>query len=43
MLLKIACQQCGHVGLANAENLPRELKYSQCGSSRRVEAGDGTR
>jgi hypothetical protein len=43
MILKIACTSCGHVGLAAAESLPRELTYSACGSSRRVEAKDGAR
>jgi len=43
MMLKIACQQCGHVGLANAETLPRELTCSWCGSCRRVDAEDGAR
>jgi hypothetical protein len=38
MLLRIACP-CGHVGLANAESLPRLLTCSACGSSRRVEGG----
>jgi hypothetical protein len=42
MLLKIACT-CGHVGIVSAETLPRELTCARCGSSRRVEAEDGTR
>jgi hypothetical protein len=43
MMLKIACQQCGHMGLVNAQTLPRELRCWQCGCSRRVEAKDGAR
>jgi hypothetical protein len=43
MMLKIACQQCGHIGLANAETLPRQLRCSRCGRSRRVEAKDSAR
>ena len=43
MMLKIACQQCGHIGLINAETLPRDLVCSRCGASRRVEAKDGAR
>ena len=43
MILKIACQHCGHVGLANAETLPRELTCARCGSCRRVDAEDGAR
>ena len=39
MLLKIACQQCGHVGIV----LPRELRCSRCGCWRHVEAKDGAR
>jgi hypothetical protein len=42
MMLKIACT-CGHVGIVSAETLPRELTCARCGSSRRVEAEDGTR
>jgi hypothetical protein len=42
MMLKIACP-CGHVGLAAAESLPRSLKCSACGTSRRVEVADGKR
>jgi hypothetical protein len=42
VLLKIECT-CGHVGLVNAEILPRELRCWQCGCSRRVEAKDGAR
>jgi hypothetical protein len=36
MMLKIACQQCGHVGIVSAERLPAELRRWQCGASRRV-------
>jgi transcription elongation factor Elf1 len=43
MTLKIACPQCGHTGLVNAETLPRELRCWLCGCSRRVEAKDGAR
>jgi DNA-directed RNA polymerase subunit RPC12/RpoP len=43
VILKIACQHCGHVGLANAETLPRELTCARCGSRRRVDAEDGAR
>jgi hypothetical protein len=39
MMLKIACT-CGHVGVVNAQSLPRELRCWQCGSCRRVEAKD---
>jgi hypothetical protein len=42
MLVKIACS-CGHVSVANAENLPRLLTCSRCHSCRRVEAEDGAR
>jgi len=38
VLVKVACC-CGHVGLADAATLPRELRCWQCGSSRYVEAG----
>ena len=41
MMLKIACQQCGHVGIVSAERLPRELQCSACGSSRHIEADQG--
>ena len=43
MMLKIACQQCGHIGLVNAQTVPRELLCWQCGCNRRVEAKDGAR
>jgi ribosomal protein S27E len=42
MMLKIACQQCGHSGIVNAETLPRSLTCSQCGSCRYVKGEDGT-
>jgi hypothetical protein len=42
-MLKIACQRCGHIGLINAQTLPRELRCWQCGCSRRVERKDGAR
>ena len=38
MMLKIACP-CGHVGLANAESLPRSLTCSACRESRHVDSG----
>jgi hypothetical protein len=38
MMVRIECTSCGHVGLADAQTLPRELRCWQCGSSRRVEA-----
>jgi hypothetical protein len=38
MMLRIECTSCGHVGLANAQSLPRELRCWQCGSSRYVKA-----
>jgi hypothetical protein len=41
MMLKIACTSCGHVGVAAAEALPRDLVCSRCGASRRVDAGGG--
>jgi hypothetical protein len=40
MLIRVTCP-CGHIGLINAETLPRELVCSDCGASRRVEAGGG--
>jgi hypothetical protein len=43
MILKIACKSCGHVGIINAETLPRDLVCSHCGASRRVEAKDCAR
>jgi hypothetical protein len=42
MLIRVTCP-CGHIGLINAETLPRDLVCSQCGASRRVEAKDGAR
>jgi hypothetical protein len=42
MMLKIACT-CGHVGVVDAQTLPRDLVCSACGSSRHVEAKDGAR
>ena len=43
MMLKIACQQCGHSGIVNAETLPRSLTCSRCGCCRYVKGEDGTR
>jgi hypothetical protein len=40
MMLRIECTSCGHVGVAAAETLPRELTCSRCGSSRYVKAED---
>jgi hypothetical protein len=42
MLIRVTCP-CGHIGLINAETLPRELVCSACGSSRRVEGGERIR
>jgi hypothetical protein len=42
MMLKIACP-CGHVGLADASILPRDIVCSHCGASRRIERKDGAR
>ena len=36
---KIACQQCGHVGVVCAESLPRELVCSRCGEARQLADG----
>jgi hypothetical protein len=41
MLLKIACNSCGHTGIVKSESLPRDLVCSHCGASRRVGAKDG--
>jgi hypothetical protein len=43
MMLRIACRQCGHVGLVSAERLPAELRCWQCGTSRRVEVDRSAR
>jgi ribosomal protein S27E len=40
MMVKIACQQCGHVGIVSAERLPAELRCWQCGATRHVESGE---
>ena len=42
MMLRITCP-CGHVGLADAQTLPRELRCWQCGASRHVEVKDARR
>ena len=42
MLIRVACP-CGHIGLINAETLPRDLACSHCGASRRIERKDGAR
>jgi hypothetical protein len=42
MMVRINCP-CGHVGLAGALTLPRELTCSACGASRHVEVRDGRR
>jgi hypothetical protein len=38
MMVRIECTSCGHVGIAAAATLPRELTCSRCGSSRYVKA-----
>jgi hypothetical protein len=43
MLLKIACNSCGHAGIANSSTLPRDLVCSRCGSSRHIHAKDCAR
>jgi transcription elongation factor Elf1 len=43
MILRIACPDCNHVGIVDAETLPRLLTCSACSSSRRVEVKDGRR
>jgi hypothetical protein len=40
MMLKISCQQCGHIGIVSAEHLPAELRCWRCGCCRRVEVKD---
>jgi hypothetical protein len=42
MLIRVTCP-CGHIGLINAETLPRDLVCSHCGASRRIEHKDGAR
>jgi hypothetical protein len=42
MMFRIACP-CGHVGIADAQTLPRSMTCSRCGSARHVEAADGAR
>jgi hypothetical protein len=42
MLIRVTCP-CGHIGLINAETLPRDLVCSHCGASRRIERKDGAR
>jgi hypothetical protein len=42
MLIRVTCP-CGHVGLFNAETLPRDLVCSHCGVGRRIERKDGAR
>jgi hypothetical protein len=42
MLIRVTCP-CGHIGLINAETLPRDLVCSHCGASRRIERKDGVR
>jgi hypothetical protein len=34
MMVKIACNSCGHAGIANSSTLPRELQCSRCGDRR---------
>ena len=40
MIIRIECTSCGHVGIAAAATLPRELTCSRCASSRYVKAED---
>jgi hypothetical protein len=42
MLIRVTCP-CGHIGLINAETLPRELVCSHCNASRHIERKDGAR
>ena len=42
MLIRVTCP-CGHIGLINAETLPRDLVCSHCGARRRIERKDGAR
>jgi hypothetical protein len=42
MMVKVVCP-CGHTGAVSAETLPRELRCSRCGCSRRVQAERGER
>ena len=42
MLIRVTCP-CGHIGLINAETLPRDLVCSHCGANRRIERKDGAR
>ena len=42
MLIRVTCP-CGHIGLINAETLPRDLVCSHRGASRRIEHKDGAR
>jgi hypothetical protein len=42
MLIRVTFP-CGHIGLVNAANLPRELQCSRCGASRYVKVEDGAR
>jgi hypothetical protein len=42
MLIRVTCP-CGHIGLIDAETLPRDLVCSHCGASRRIERKDGVR
>jgi hypothetical protein len=43
MMLKIACNSCGHAGIANSSTLPRELQCSRCGDRRHVAPKDCAR
>jgi hypothetical protein len=42
MITMISCA-CGHVGLADASTLPRELQCSACGDRRFIAPKDGRR
>jgi hypothetical protein len=39
MMLRLVCT-CGHIGVVDAQTLPREFRCSACGESRRVEAAE---
>jgi hypothetical protein len=39
MLTRITCPNCGHVGAAAAESLPRVLICSQCGHGAFIKGG----
>jgi hypothetical protein len=43
MMVKVACNSCGHAGIANSSTLPRELQCSRCGDRRHVAPKDCAR